>query len=101
MIFEEVLGKLGEPDEKEGGNVIRISIAYSRLGIEFTFDTNFWENNSARIEQVALFKAKSKKTKCGICKADAEYKCSRCKLVYYCKKECQATHWKVHKKYCE
>ena len=27
-------------------------------------------------------------------------KCSRCKMVYYCSRECQNTHWKSHKKTC-
>ena len=26
--------------------------------------------------------------------------CSKCRSVYYCSKECQKNHWKVHKKYC-
>jgi hypothetical protein len=27
-------------------------------------------------------------------------KCSRCKVVYYCNRECQVADWKVHKKKC-
>jgi len=26
--------------------------------------------------------------------------CSRCKVVYYCSKECQRLHWKKHKQEC-
>lgn len=26
--------------------------------------------------------------------------CSRCKKTYYCNRECQLDHWKVHKNYC-
>jgi len=26
--------------------------------------------------------------------------CSRCKLIYYCSKECQKSHWQVHKSFC-
>ena len=33
--------------------------------------------------------------------AIGEYKsCCRCGKVFYCKKECQKNHWKVHKKVC-
>ncbi|KAK9820089.1 hypothetical protein WJX72_006020 [[Myrmecia] bisecta] len=28
-------------------------------------------------------------------------KCGRCKIVYYCSKECQKTNWKIHKIYCK
>jgi hypothetical protein len=27
-------------------------------------------------------------------------KCSRCKVAYYCSRECQKGHWKIHKKDC-
>jgi hypothetical protein len=26
--------------------------------------------------------------------------CSRCKVAYYCSRECQKDHWKIHKKDC-
>lgn len=28
-------------------------------------------------------------------------KCSKCHIAYYCSKECQLTHWKVHKAWCK
>ena len=28
-------------------------------------------------------------------------KCSRCRLVYYCSKDCQAKNWPIHKSYCK
>eukprot|EP01084_Bolivina_argentea_P124418 220473_1 len=38
---------------------------------------------------------------CANCtKTDVLRRCSGCKLVYYCNVECQSTHWKVHKKWC-
>ena len=27
--------------------------------------------------------------------------CSRCKIAFYCNKECQKGHWKAHKKHCK
>jgi len=39
--------------------------------------------------------------RCGNCGLPAETKCSRCKLVRYCNKECQKKHWKrQHKRTC-
>ena len=38
---------------------------------------------------------------CEICGKDADKKCSRCKKVAYCSKECQAGNWKTHKYDCQ
>ena len=40
---------------------------------------------------------------CGFCGAEKENlsKCSRCKSVFYCSKECQKSHWKAHKANCK
>ena len=43
---------------------------------------------------------------CGQCKKSEDdddelfRKCSRCKLVYYCSRNCQVAHWKTHKTTC-
>lgn len=29
------------------------------------------------------------------------FRCSRCKRVAYCSKQCQAKDWKVHKQFCD
>ena len=36
---------------------------------------------------------------CGV-KKSTLLKCSRCKSVFYCSKECQKSHWKAHKQDC-
>lgn len=40
---------------------------------------------------------------CGFCGAEKKNlsKCSRCKSVFYCTKECQKSHWKTHKPNCK
>ena len=40
---------------------------------------------------------------CGFCGAEKEHlsKCSRCKSVFYCSKECQKSHWKAYKANCK
>ena len=38
---------------------------------------------------------------CAVCKKVAEKKCSRCKTVAYCSKECQSSNWQMHKKLCQ
>ena len=39
---------------------------------------------------------------CGFCSSKEQtlLKCSRCKTVFYCNKECQRLHWKAHKPLC-
>ena len=38
---------------------------------------------------------------CGHCgKPEGKQRCSRCKVVYYCGRECQQADWKEHKKTC-
>ena len=41
---------------------------------------------------------------CGVWQSDTERKlerCSGCKLVYYCSRECQKRDWKEHKAHCK
>ena len=39
---------------------------------------------------------------CSNCtKLDSNYKCSKCKKVFYCSKKCQKEDWKSHKKICK
>jgi len=35
------------------------------------------------------------------CKNEATLRCSRCKNIWYCCKECQVKHWPIHKKQCK
>jgi hypothetical protein len=37
---------------------------------------------------------------CGSCQSRGLMKCGRCKITYYCSKECQKKHWSQHKKVC-
>ena len=38
---------------------------------------------------------------CGFCGSLAEVKCSNCKAIYYCDRNCQKRHWKQHKTACK
>ena len=39
---------------------------------------------------------------CGFCKkSNSVLKCSKCKLIYYCDRNCQVKDWKNHKLVCK
>ncbi|QQP50817.1 Protein msta_ isoform Alike, partial [Caligus rogercresseyi] len=38
--------------------------------------------------------------KCGSCKKETSTKCSGCKKVYYCSKQCHQNDWLYHKGDC-
>jgi len=40
------------------------------------------------------------KSECAVCKKECTNKCSACRLVAYCSKEHQKSHWKTHKPQC-
>lgn len=51
----------------------------------------------------AKVKTTSSEKKCNTCNFEAEQllRCSNCKKVYYCNRECQITDWKSHKSVCK
>ncbi|KAI8893902.1 hypothetical protein BC833DRAFT_624444 [Globomyces pollinis-pini] len=38
---------------------------------------------------------------CQVCTESANLTCSKCKVTYYCSKDHQTMHWKVHQKICK
>ena len=38
---------------------------------------------------------------CSVCSKEASKKCSKCKLQFYCSKQCQKEDWKNHKAICK
>ena len=38
---------------------------------------------------------------CPVCNKVAETKCTACKAVFYCSRDCQKKHWKAHKFDCK
>merc|ERR1719235_653792 len=37
---------------------------------------------------------------CAVCGEPGKVRCGKCKTAVYCRKECQQSHWKQHKKEC-
>ena len=63
------------------------------------------ELEAAPGDQSAPHKIPDGTPKCGFCNrfilAEQRSKCAACKWVYYCDKEHQLAHWKVHKLRCQ
>jgi hypothetical protein len=89
------VNKFGEPEEKQGGGAIEISLIYNRLGLEFTFLTKLW-NLKAGITQLVMFPPKHSDPICGVCRKSAFTACPRCNLIYYCSRECEEFHRDGH-----
>jgi len=104
MVNADVVSFLGEPNQKNGGRTVPISISYDKLGIEFTFLLPIWDITDNKLGFVCLFpkvnNTENKVNICALCRKDAGSVCSQCKLVSYCSRTCQTTHWKVHKNHC-
>lgn len=63
----------------------------------FKFDTNMKPETEMKIYN---FVPTYDKWCLGCDNKDAQFKCSKCKSVYFCSRKCQKKCWPVHKKHC-
>jgi hypothetical protein len=99
----DLVSFLGEPNKKTAGRTVPITLTYERLGIEFTFMSPVWDLVDNKIGFICLFpkeKSNPENTICALCTKPASSFCAQCRLVSYCTRTCQSTHWKVHKGHC-
>ena len=114
MTNQDLVGFLGEPSLKSGGKLSNISLNWKHIGVEAEFLCKTWEVADAPlawlcfydyIQQATLDSQDSEALKpatiCGVCGKKATSRCSTCKLVYYCNREHQLLHWKVHERGCK
>ena len=99
----DIISFFGEPTIKSGGKTIPISLSYEFLGIEITFISGSWEMLDNKINFICIFEPNNsiEMLFCAVCRKQTTSKCGQCKLIFYCGRDCQTKHWKVHKKYCE
>ncbi|XP_055904700.1 zinc finger MYND domain-containing protein 10 homolog [Eupeodes corollae] len=62
------------------------------------YNTDLLADMEAKESPLAV--EKKDQTNCGVCKKVAEKKCSKCKTIYYCSRQCQLDDWPNHKKQC-
>lgn len=98
---DEIISIFGEPDQKNGGKMVNISIIYDKLGVEVNFHSNSWAFPKAKISYLCFFQEnKEKKRICGVCGGEGEFLCGGCQIVGYCGGVCQKKHWIAHKRFC-
>jgi hypothetical protein len=61
---------------------------------------DFLKASGAPAEQTAYLEARTHCAKPG-CSGAGLKKCAGCRVIFYCGKECQVTHWPAHKPECE
>lgn len=94
---------------KRFGVVKRMDCFTGRYEVELVPMDDDKENNACPSESVAVASIKVKRENikkqgsCGNCgKYEAKMKlCQDCMAVRYCNRECQTSHWKIHKKECK
>ena len=85
---------------KEGGTAAAAAEQLGAMSRGESVETK--ENETENNEDAAEENGTSTKM-CSACgkKSDTAKKCTACKCVSYCDKECQNKHWKEHKKECK
>ena len=83
----------------------KFSGEFKQIEALFLEETKKIESTIAEVRQIAIKGSKyirlPEKEACANCLSILELsRCSGCKQVYYCSKECQREHWKIHKQQC-
>jgi MYND finger len=100
--------RLGEPDKKVSSKALGIEISYIDMGISLEFLNYEWEDTKNILKSIILFKGSVDQPfaypvnskLCSSCHQIACFRCSSCRLFYYCSPKCQLNHWKTHKVQC-
>ena len=103
-----IVRRFGEPDKKISSQALGIEITYVEMGISIEFCSSNWEDRNNPIKSIVLFKGTVENpfgylincNLCSFCHLQADRVCSACKLIYYCNRECQIAHWRIHKAQC-
>ena len=104
----EIIGKFGEPDKKISSKALGIEITYERFGVSIEFVNHDWNDLDNKMKSLILFKSlqesmfelSSSTRFCSWCEKVSRFRCSKCKIFNYCSRECQVSHWSLHKSQC-
>ena len=85
-VRQKVIDTLGSAEMME---FARRSISHHEFIVSMKFIVDFYTKND--------------EVRCASCSTAPEkaMRCSRCKMVVYCSRQCQKDHWKAHKKDCQ
>ena len=104
----EIVAKFGEPDKKISSKALGIEITYERFGVSIEFINHDWNDMDNKLKSMILFKSlpdsmfelDGMTRFCSWCEKVSSFRCSICKIFNYCSRECQVSHWKLHKTQC-
>ena len=76
----------------------------TRIAISPIFVASYVDRTSLpaqALKRLEIGGPNASKGKCKVCFKESTKKCSRCRRVSYCSRECQSRDWRQHKKDCE
>ncbi len=81
----------------DSSNLIQLPLYPEYYGLCFTNSLKQPQQNDGSTNTASISRLRGR---CSTCQIPATRRCTGCYMVYYCTRDCQASHWMYHKRYC-